>query len=60
MPLNKTIAQSGVAMAADIVDSVYAIFQLEDGYIVAIRSHGNPGSLKQVGLRGYISPIEHT
>ena len=59
MSFYKTIAEFGVAVAAQVVDGVNAILELEDGNVLALRCHGHARAFKQIGLGGHVNPVVH-
>ena len=59
MSIDKALAQLGMAMCAQVVDGVNAIFELEDGNVMAPRFHRDACALKNIGLCAYVGPVCH-
>ena len=59
MTVHKTVAQLGIAVAAEVVNRINAIFKLEDSNVVALGRDSYACAFKQVGLGGHIGPVAH-
>jgi hypothetical protein len=59
VPVYKALTKSGMAVGANIVNSVNTLFHLKNGNIVTFRRHGYACTFKQFGLGGRISSITH-
>jgi hypothetical protein len=57
--LHKAITQFGVAMAAQVVDGVNAIFEFEDRNVLPFGGHSDACAFKQIGLGGHVNPLGH-
>ena len=56
---HKTITKFGVAMAAQIVDGVHAIFKFENSNVLAFWGNSDACAFKQIGLGGHVNPLGH-
>jgi hypothetical protein len=57
--LDKTLAQPGVAVGAQVVDGKHLALDAEQGKVQPMGSHGYARTFKQIGLGRHIGPFVH-
>jgi hypothetical protein len=59
MAIDESVTESGIAMAAYVVDGVDAIDELEHSDVMALGGDSYASTFKQIGLGGHVGPRAH-